>query len=69
MTKKLRPGACYVGARWSALEFLRSQPGSPLAALPPPPRPGRHDSPVPHLAGGLPDAPPGFTPGVVGDAP
>ena len=64
LTKKLRHGACYVGARWSALDFLRAQPGSPLAALPPPPRPGRHDSPVPHLAGGLPDAPPGLNPRV-----
>ena len=64
LTKKLRPGACYVGARWSALTFLQAQPGSPLAALPPPPRPGCHDSPPPHLAGGLPDAPPGLNPRV-----
>ena len=59
------PNRCFMPSEYVLnLEFLRSQPSSPLAALPPPPRPGCHDSPPPHLAGGLPDAPPGLNPRV-----
>jgi hypothetical protein len=51
-------GAPYAAARWSALTYLQSRSGSPLASLPPPPRPGRHDPPT--LPEGLPPAPAGI---------
>lgn len=58
LSTKLVEGVTFAGARWSALEYIRTRPGSRLSKLPALPRPGRHDAAAPIV--GLPEPPVGI---------
>lgn len=53
----LYPGALFLAARWSVLEYFRIRQSSPFSAFPQQPRPGRHDPYV--RVRGLPRCPAG----------
>jgi hypothetical protein len=58
LSRTLYAGAQFSGAKWCALTWLHQCQTLPLAGLPAPPRPGRHDPWV--VPSGLPPAPAGI---------